>query len=327
MENRAYALAAGLFTLLLGAGVIVAAMWFSGETYDREYYVLESKYAVTGLNVQSPVRLRGVEVGKVEGISFDPENPKLILIRIHVRQGTPITPNIIAQLGTQGVTGLAYVMLEERNPKSEPIDASTREKSRIPVARSFLDAVAGSGNDLLTEINQVAQKVNKLLDEKNQAELLRMINAVQALSERATVLAQKIEPAAQGIAADTRETLAQASAMLKNMSALTEQLAQRVDVLERVAKSAEQMGVASQSIAGSAQSVAGSAQTVSGVMLNESLPRMNELLDELARTSRNLDRLLSDLNEQPHGLVFGRNPARPGPGEAGFTDTGRSGGK
>ena len=31
MENRAYAFAVGLFTLLLGAGVVLAAMWFSGE--------------------------------------------------------------------------------------------------------------------------------------------------------------------------------------------------------------------------------------------------------------------------------------------------------
>ncbi len=32
MENRAYALAVGLFTLLLGAGVVFAAMWLSGDT-------------------------------------------------------------------------------------------------------------------------------------------------------------------------------------------------------------------------------------------------------------------------------------------------------
>ena len=32
MENRAYAFAVGLFTLLLGAGVVVAAMWLSGQT-------------------------------------------------------------------------------------------------------------------------------------------------------------------------------------------------------------------------------------------------------------------------------------------------------
>ena len=53
MENKAHALAAGLFTLLLGAGVVLAAMWFSGETYERAYYQLESKFAVTGLNEQA----------------------------------------------------------------------------------------------------------------------------------------------------------------------------------------------------------------------------------------------------------------------------------
>jgi phospholipid/cholesterol/gamma-HCH transport system substrate-binding protein len=111
------------------------------------------------------------------------------------------------------------------------------------------------------------------------------------------------------------------------MNTLADQLAQRMDTLERVAKSAEQLGGAAQAVSGSAQSVAGSAQTVSGVVLNESLPRMNELLDELARTSRNLDRLISELNDQPHGLVFGRQPGRPGPGEAGFSGSGRSGGK
>ena len=43
MENRAYALAAGLFTLLLGAAVVVTAMWFSGNTVETVSYVLESK--------------------------------------------------------------------------------------------------------------------------------------------------------------------------------------------------------------------------------------------------------------------------------------------
>ena len=40
MENRAYALAAGLFTLLLGAGVVVTAMWFSGNKVETVNYVL-----------------------------------------------------------------------------------------------------------------------------------------------------------------------------------------------------------------------------------------------------------------------------------------------
>jgi len=83
-----------------------------------------------------------------------------------------------------------------------------------------------------------------------------------------------------------------------------------------VAKSAEQLGTASQGVSQSAQS----AQSAVG----DAAPRINALLDELARNSRNLDRLLSELNEQPAGLVFGRQPARPGPGEPGYSEPARS---
>ena len=47
MENRAHAIAVGLFTLLLGAGVVLIVMWFSGDTEKRETYRLESPFAVT----------------------------------------------------------------------------------------------------------------------------------------------------------------------------------------------------------------------------------------------------------------------------------------
>ena len=50
----------------------------------------------------------------------------------------------------------------------------------------------------------------------------------------------------------------------------------------------------------------------------ETLPRINALADELARTSRSLDRLATDLKEQPQSLVFGRKAGTPGPGETGF---------
>ena len=54
MESRAHAILAGLFTLALGVGVIVAAMWLSREDFDHVTYVLESQYSVSGLNPQAP---------------------------------------------------------------------------------------------------------------------------------------------------------------------------------------------------------------------------------------------------------------------------------
>ena len=51
----------------------------------------------------------------------------------------------------------------------------------------------------------------------------------------------------------------------------------------------------------------------------ETVPRLNVLLDDVQRSSRGLERLLNEVNEQPASLIFGRNPMPPGPGEPGFT--------
>jgi phospholipid/cholesterol/gamma-HCH transport system substrate-binding protein len=65
--------------------------------------------------------------------------------------------------------------------------------------------------------------------------------------------------------------------------------------------------------------VGGATQSFSSAAVDDTLPRVHALLEELARNSRSLDRLLTELHEQPSGLVFGRPAAAPGPGEAGFT--------
>lgn len=307
MENKSYALAAGLFTLLLGAGVIVAAMWFSGRTEVQQTYFLESRFPVTGLNLQAPVRLRGVDVGKVESIRFDPEDPRLILIGIAVNSATPLTRGTIGQLGSQGVTGLSYVMLDDDGSKPEPLPPSRDRTARIPMRSSFIDELSGSGKDLIAEFGQVARRLNALLDEKNQGQLIRTLASVETVAGRVVALARDIQPVAGNVTAltaDGRQTLQHADALLANLNSLTQQLAQRVDTLDRVAKSAEQVG--------------GSAQSFSSAALTESMPRINQLLEELARNSRKLDRLLTEVNEQPTALLFGRPPAAPGPGEPGF---------
>ena len=91
MESRAHALVAGAFTIALGIGVVLAALWFSREDYAHVTYVLESKHSVSGLNPQAPVRLRGVQIGKVQSIVFDEADPRMILITILVKSGSRIT--------------------------------------------------------------------------------------------------------------------------------------------------------------------------------------------------------------------------------------------
>ena len=300
MENRAYALAAGMFTLLLGLGVIVAALWFSGETVETSNYQLVSRHAVSGLNPQAPVRYRGVTVGKVVSIDFDPLEPRSVLVEISVRTGTPLTRGTFAQLGSQGVTGLSYVILDDDGSKPEPLVGEGDNLARIEVRPSFFDNVSASGQEMIDNFNQVAKRVNTLLSDDNQKQLASTLRNLDRASGKVASLAGAFEPTVKTLPALMNDT----GIVLKRADTLLANLNQRVDSFERAAKGAEQL--------------TNSGAALSEAMLNESLPRLNLLLEDLQRSSRGLERLLYEINEQPHSLVFGKNPIPPGPGEPGF---------
>ena len=63
----------------------------------------------------------------------------------------------------------------------------------------------------------------------------------------------------------------------------------------------------------------GATESLAGTAIADTLPRINGLLDQLSQSSKRLDRLLAELEEQPARFVFGRPLPAPGPGEPGFT--------
>jgi len=256
MENRAYALSAGLFTLLLGVGIVAAALWFSNDTVKTRDYLLVSHYPVTGLNAQAPVRYRGVTVGKVVSIEFDPGDVRTILVKIAIKADTQLTQGVYAQLGSQGVTGLSYVMLDDDGSNSTPL---TGKLARIDVHPSFIDSVTSSGQQMIDNFNKVAQRVNVLLNEENQKQLMATLHQLGRAADNVSSLA-----------GDTSIALKHADVVFAE--------------------------------------------------INDTLPRFNGLLEDVQRSSRGLDRLITDLDEQPHSLLFGRNPPPPGPGEPGFAE-------
>ena len=73
MESKVNFTIVGLFTLTLVAALIAILLWLG--TGGRYYKVYDTYYAymnesVSGLNLNAPVKYRGVEVGNVRDISL-----------------------------------------------------------------------------------------------------------------------------------------------------------------------------------------------------------------------------------------------------------------
>lgn len=325
MENKFHAIAAGTFVLLLVAMLIAMAVWLTRDNSSQRLYEISSKESVTGLQSQAGVRYKGVQVGRVTAITLDPQTYGNVLVRIAVNEDAPVTASTFASLGFQGVTGLAFVQLDDNGESTTSLATSMTHPARIPMRAGMVSRLTEQGGKLLTQLEQASQRVNLLLaPDKQQA----MLTAVNNLSQAAAGIGQLTRHADQmftGTGPDGSPSLphmaAQLDTTLKVMQGASERLK---DSAESVKNSAERFRLTNVRISepgGTLDKIARSAEAlaVSTATLNATLlPRLGRTSEEATRTVRQFGRLADGLVEQPQSLILGKGAGEPGPGESGF---------
>ncbi len=306
MENRAHALAAGLFTLILGAALAAVAVWFSKDDIKLVPYALTTSGSVTGLKAEAPVRYRGVDVGKVDDIAIDRANGGRVRVMIGVREGTPITKSTYAQLGFQGVTGLAYVQLSDDGKSNELVATSAAEPAVIRVKPSLMD----EGENLFAAVVDITDRVKRVLDDENQAHLRRTLAGLEEATQRASAVTKKLEPSlaampalvaeTKGLASDARASIKKADLLMASVNGLALKLDSRVDSVTRAVASVEEVGATARAVGA------------------DTMPRVNGLIDDLSKETHALGRVINSVGDHPQSIVFGMPPGSPGPGEPGF---------
>ena len=144
MESRAYAFITGLFVIGLIAGIVAWANWLAQEPEDRKPYRVVAMTPVSGLNVQAQVRYRGMSVGRVSSIRLDPADRQRILIDIEVNSEIPVTRGTYAQLGMEGITGIAYVHLLDDSRETAPPPKGSSGLAELPLKPSYFYTVSDS---------------------------------------------------------------------------------------------------------------------------------------------------------------------------------------
>jgi len=146
----------GLFVtigVLLGAAAI---LWWGASKYFQKGspYVTYFDESVQGLQVDSSVKYRGVDVGRVEQIRVAPDN-RLIAVIMKIELQGDVEKNTVAQLKAAGITGIVFVDLDRRAPEEpdqSPKLTFTPDYPLIPSRRSQV-------SQILTGIDALMEKV------------------------------------------------------------------------------------------------------------------------------------------------------------------------
>jgi len=316
METKVNYTAVGAFVLVLSGLLIAGVLWLAtGGAVHKKYdtYLAMVGESVAGLNLNAPVKYRGVDVGRVQEIELDPANPQQVRLLFAIERGTPIKVDTEAVLKTQGLTGIAYVELDGGSASAAPLRVVP--PALYPSIRTRPSLAARLENMLTTlmaKLDTTSDGVNRILSERNVA---AFSSTLADLSTLARTLAARKDTIDAGIASAART--------FDNSARLSAQLGPVIErigpVIERVGTSADKVGkmgdaatLMSQSAGQTIKSVGADVKRFSG----DAVPDLQALMGEMNVLAVSLRRLIEETERNPRGFIFGRQPVPEGPGEA-----------
>ena len=326
MENRSHALAAGTFVVALSALLLAMVFWLLRDKTEPRIFEISSPRSVAGLQVQAGVRFKGVPVGRVTQIGLDPAARGNVLIRIAVNDQVPVTSATVASLGFQGVTGLAFVQLDDDGSASTiALKSETDQPPRIPLQPGWMSRLSDQGEHLLGQMNEAGGHINTLLADENQKTLMQAIANMERAAATLQLLTEHVDQAVTGKggagALNLPHLAGSAEASLQAMQATAEKLGTSAVVVRDAAAEFRKVSVRMTESGGTLDRVARGAEALNagGQALSATLvPRLNHMADDTAHTVRQLGQVAETLSQTPQALLFGKAAPAPGPGEAGF---------
>jgi phospholipid/cholesterol/gamma-HCH transport system substrate-binding protein len=318
----------GLFLTGGIALMVVAVIWLGTTRYlaKGRYYVTYFNESVQGLDKDSPVKYRGVPIGRVVEISVAPDS-KLIKVVLKIESGQTLGPEMVAQLKVVGITGAMFVELDQkkegepdRSPKltfpseypivaSKPsdieqllrgVDEIIKNMRSLDLAgisdrvKTNLDTIETTINDL--NVKGLSRKAESALDGFNRIVDKRKWDNIMASAEKSARSLNEVMGKANA-------TVDRADKLLAQMEGIT--VESRDKILAALDDFKKAMENANAVLEKGTVLVSNTDSTVFSLRQHLLAAAQN-----VEKTSENLYRISEVLTVQPSQLLFGEPPPR-----------------
>jgi phospholipid/cholesterol/gamma-HCH transport system substrate-binding protein len=254
--------------------------------------------SVSGLNLNAPVRYRGVEIGRVQKIMLAPGNIEQVQLTLSIIRGTPIKTNTVAILQTHGLTGLTFVELSGGSRDAPKLEKqATANYPVIKTGPSLMTRLDTSLTAILSNLNHTSENINDVLDKDNRQAIRLMLADLQTLSHTLATRQASID-----------SSLLNAARLIDNSARMSD------DLPVQIQRSTEALETMSTKIGLAADNTSTTLKRTDQ-FTSETLPEIHQLVIDLRELTRTLHRLSAEMEQNPSMLVHGMPVTPRGPGE------------
>jgi ABC-type transporter Mla subunit MlaD len=237
----------GLFLILGVVAVAAVAVGLGARSMRKETVAYHTYFneSVQGLDVGAPVKFRGVTIGHVSAIEVAADHRHVDVVEdidvsdikrlglVEAESGGSgfkkrprflVPPDLRAQLGSQGITGVKFVAIDFFDPRSNPAPPLPFEApdNHIPAAVSMM-------KNLEDTVSKAAEKLPELVD------------AVVAITSRVDRMVAQLEK--DQVSEKTAATLTHADEVLTSLGVTVKQI-ERAGLAEKTAGTLDELHVA-----------------------------------------------------------------------------------
>lgn len=304
----------GFFIVVSLIVMLATGLFFIQRLKSREVINLVTYFNenVSGLDISSPVRFRGVSVGRVSEVRIHPKGDlievdfelfkdRLITIgesahRVQQLAEIPITPNLRARVVGNPVSGEGYLLLDIPKDPPPPLALGfTPRQGYVPSMPSPLASVQERLPAILERVEQTLETLRAIV--------ARVPDSIDR-GERFFTNVERIlrESQLPELSANLRTFSTSTSAQMAQVLSNLDRLVGSDGSLTRFTEEARS-AIREANISGSAQAARDAADRTSLAAdeLRRSLPAIRETLTLLREVTRQLD-------EQPESIVYGPRP-------------------
>ena len=327
MASQKTKFALGLFATS-GIGMIfLAIIWLGMARYFKkgQYYATYFNESVQGLDVDSPVKYRGVSIGRVDRIVVAPD-ANLILVVLKIEPDKKLDNDIVAQLKSVGITGSMFVELDRKKNGAPDLSPPLSFPSEYPIVASKPSNIYKMLHSIDDALNQIRAMDLEKISEKIQLTL----NSIEQVTTHANVkdISEKIEKSidrAGQILADKRwdNIIASVDDAGQSLNDIMDKTSNSLDHIEKTILQLE--GITNekeQSIKTAIEDFRLSMENANTLLkkgnfltdkTDDSISQLKGqfliIAQNLEKASENLNRLIEIVADHPSQFMFGEPPA------------------
>jgi phospholipid/cholesterol/gamma-HCH transport system substrate-binding protein len=297
----------GVVVLILMVGFLSAMLWLSVGFNQKSYnlYTVYLHEPASGLSKDAPVKFNGVQVGYVHDIALNKNDPRQVEILLNIEAGTPITTSTAATLISQGITGVTHIGLTAGSSDLTPIQKMPGEPYPvIPARPSLFNQLDSILKEVSENIGKVTTQAQRIFNEKNAAYVRQILSNIEKLTNVVAHNDKRID-----------KSIKNADVFLKNLAQSSHDFPHLVRELQTGISKFKVMADNLSAAGTSVSSTMNSGKSTLDKISQEAIAPTATILRRLSTISANLEKVSSELRQNPSVIIRGTATPKPGPGE------------